>query len=699
MFLATQYYRPPFPQKANWKDDISAMRDAGLSAVQLWAVWGWIESEPGVFNYDDYDKLITLADKKGLDVVLSTIAEIHPFWIHRLAPDAHMIDHRGAKVQSFTRCECIVGLTPGACFDHPRVSELMGGFLGDIASRYAGAKNLIGWDCWNETRWNVSASGFVCHCEHTLASFRKWLSQRHGGLDGLNKAWARRYSSWGDVYPGREPKLLCTESVEFLRFITWRAAMHTKFRYDTIRASDPKTFISAHCGQPAIKSAGFDHEQALCRGVDSDLADQLDGYGSSHFPAWENIDASELGTRMEAVRSACQGKPTWVSELQGAGARHGVGVTKAVPGDVQQRWVFQGMARNAKGVIFWCWSDEKFGSESSGFGISGWDGQAASRIAAMKKTAKFIKANEKLIDDYKVDPPRIGVLFTPDNYLLNYSDSGTDDKMAADSVIAYARLMERIHIPYEIVEARHLDVLDTLDVLVMPWSLIVPKQTRQAIVKFLKRGGRILIEAECDAFDEQAIYRHPDKRPFMKAMGVHDLGRRKLEDNATLTVELGEQHIDLPIANFATPLKVLTGTKVLAVDEHDQPLMVRRKIGQGAAYILGSFAGRAYFNEQNEELEKLIQFICDDASVRLDIDVQADDGMDEITWRLGRSGKTNMLWLINDGDEREVTVTDQAKRFSKVTAVTELLAKRKLPITDKSCNVELPAGGCAVLCW
>ena len=476
--------------------------------------------------------------------------------------------------------------------------------------------------------------------------------------------------------------------------------MHTKFRYDTIRAADPKTFISAHCGQPAIMSAGFDHEQALCRGVDSDLADQLDGYGSSHFPAWGNSDAAKVGMRMEAVRSACQGKPNWISELQGAGARtKGITVTKAVTGDMQQRWVFQGMARQTKGVIFWCWSDELFGSESSGFGISGWDGQAASRIAAMKKTAKFIKTNEKLIDAYKCDQPRVGVLFTPDNYLLNYSDSGDQDKQASDSTVAYAKLMERIHMPYEIVEARHLDVLDKLDVLVMPWSLILPKQTRQAIVKFLKRGGRILVEAECDAFDEQAIYRHPNKRPFAKALGVHDLGRRELEDNATLAIELGQQHIDLPIANFATPLKVPPGTKVLAVDEHDQPLMVRRKIGQGAAYILGSFAGKAYFNERNEQLEILIQHICDDASVKLDIDVQANDGMDDLTWRLGKSGKQNMLWLINDGDERQRTITDQAKRLAKTASFMELLTRRKLPVTDKSCSVELPAGACAVLCW
>ena len=33
------------------------MATAGLNAIQLWVLWGWVEPEPGTFVWDDYDEL------------------------------------------------------------------------------------------------------------------------------------------------------------------------------------------------------------------------------------------------------------------------------------------------------------------------------------------------------------------------------------------------------------------------------------------------------------------------------------------------------------------------------------------------------------------------------------------------------------------------------------------------------------------
>ena len=201
MFLAVQYYRPPFPERPHWQDDLSQIRDAGLHGIQLWCIWGWVEPEPGTFRFDDYDEIISAADGRGLEVVLSTVAEIHPFWIHREVPGCALVDCFDRPVVSCARNEVNVGLSPGGCFDHPIVADRMETFLEQVASRYAGAGNLFGWDCWNETRWNVHAEGITCYCEHTLAAFRAWLRQRYGDLAGLGRAWKRRVCPLGGCAP------------------------------------------------------------------------------------------------------------------------------------------------------------------------------------------------------------------------------------------------------------------------------------------------------------------------------------------------------------------------------------------------------------------------------------------------------------------------------------------------------------------
>jgi beta-galactosidase len=188
MILATQYYRPPFPERRFWKDDLKLMKDSGLNAVQLWCIWGWVESDPGKFNFDDYDELIEEAGRNDLGVVLSCIAEIHPFWIHRIVPDSHLIDHLGHAVPSIGRNEVNVGLTPGGCFDHPEIRKRMGDYLAKLSERYAKLPNLLGWDAWNETRWTVGAQGHTCYCKHSKAgsktSTATWtLSHLHGNAD------------------------------------------------------------------------------------------------------------------------------------------------------------------------------------------------------------------------------------------------------------------------------------------------------------------------------------------------------------------------------------------------------------------------------------------------------------------------------------------------------------------------------------
>ena len=132
MNLGVQYYRAPFPEEKYWEKDIAQIKKSGLNTIQLWVLWGWVEPKPGEFVFDDYDRLMELAEKNNLGVILSTIAAIQPYWIHREVPGSEMIDHMGHKVISTNRGECHFGITPGGCTDNPGVWERMKLFLTEV---------------------------------------------------------------------------------------------------------------------------------------------------------------------------------------------------------------------------------------------------------------------------------------------------------------------------------------------------------------------------------------------------------------------------------------------------------------------------------------------------------------------------------------------------------------------------------------
>jgi len=481
MNIGAQYYRPPFPEERFWKDDFTKMKDAGLDTVQLWVVWAWVESKPGAFVFDDYDRLMELADKAGLQAVLSTCAELHPYWIHTMVPDSEMIDHTGLRVISGNRCENHFGLTPGGCFDHPGVWNRMKSFLETTVSRYAKAPNLAGWDAWNELRWKYHSGNLVCFCPHTLTRFRAWLDEKYTGLDNLNRAWMRRYNSFEEILPGKEPDRTYTEMMAWQHFMTWRSDEHGKARYAVMKALDPVHDITAHAATPSPLFVGNDAapsspEYALERGNDWALAEALDGIGCSSFPKWFKIDDAGFGMRVEFVKSAARGKKVWLSEIQGGRSAIGFTIFDPVDAASQQRWIWNGIACGADKLLFWCWRDEVFGRESAGFGLIGLDGLAAERIAALKKTREVLDKHGELFRHYRpAEKAEVGILFSPQTHYLAWSQEG-NSRRPVNGVAGYARALTRSCIPYVVVEETRLENIKDLKVLFLPRLLVTDER-------------------------------------------------------------------------------------------------------------------------------------------------------------------------------------------------------------------------------
>ncbi|MBS1370344.1 MAG: beta-galactosidase [Lentisphaeria bacterium] len=648
MNLGVQYYRAPFPDSKHWESDLRKMRDSGLNTVQLWVSWGWVEPAPGKFVYDDYDRLVELAAKNGLGVVLSTIAEIQPNWIHRVVPGSEMIGVSGNRIVSCARCEHHFGLTPGGCTDHPEVWARMKHFIRETGRRYAGLGHLRGWDIWNELRWNVHAGELVCFCPDTLRAFRAWLEERFGSLEGLNEAWKRRYCSWEDVMPGRIIDGVYTELMAFQHFLTCRADRHGALRYEAMREVDPVHTITAHGSQPsAMYSGDIDYQlYALDRGNDWSLADRLDGIGCSSFPQWGGIDDAGFGLRIDMVKSAARGKKVWLSELQGGRAAVGFNLYDVVRANQQQRWLWNGLGCGADTILFWCWRDEVFGRESNGFGIDGRDGFAEERLAGTRVTGELWEKHAELFDGYVPDTSEVGVFFSPQSYYLAWAQEGKGERIR-DGLTGYGRAFTKRSIPLVYVEENHLEALDGLKVLFMPRVIVTDPAAEKALAEFVERGGTLVVESECGAFSSAGFYRGPEER-FLTGMGVTEIGRRSL-DGGEGVFRYNGREFRLGVEQWRTPA---------GGDE----FCAERKFGKGRVIHFASYPGNAYLKQWNPEFEELLAAIVRDAGVVLPVEVlsPACGEKDFLYLKSGKSGGRSLLIVFFPSEcaRAEVTLAD-----------------------------------------
>lgn len=613
MNIGVQYYRAPFPEMEYWKEDIKNIRNAGLNTLQLWVLWGWVESVPGKFDFSDYDRLIELADKNDLQVVLSSIAEIQPMWIHREVPGSEMIDRYGKQVISTIRHECNFGLTPGGCTDHPGVKERMKQFLEALGSHYADCPNLHGWDLWNELRWNIQADELVCFCSHTIEEFRSFLKEKYGSLDGLNDAWKRRYIDWQDVMPGKAPDRPYSEMMAWQDFITARANRHGAWRYEIMRKVDPNHTMTAHGAAPSIGYSGDAATYPIDRGNDWELAKSLDGIGCSSFPAWGNIDDAEFGSRIEMVHAAADGKHIWLSELQAGRAGVGFDLSAEVAPAQQQRWLWNGVACGADTILFWCWRDEVFGRESGNFGLYGNDELSPERIEAMRESCAVLDKYRSTFDNYTPDEAQVAVLFSPDSYYLAWAQEGSALKMHK-AIDGYARALVKHSIPSTFIESEHLENLERFKFIIMPRTVALGKECEEKLIEFVNNGGTLLVESECGAFDKAGLYRYPEKR-FLARLGIREAGRRQLTTPVAFTC--GGKDYTLGCDQWLTPFA--EGENVPAevyAKYKDLTLAARYSCGRGNVIALGGYFGNSYLESENPDFEMMMKEFAVQAGVK-----------------------------------------------------------------------------------
>ena len=694
--LGAQYYRPPFPESRYWDEDMRRMADSGLNTVQLWVVWAWVEATADRFDFSDYDALVATAHKHGLEVVLSTIAAIHPYWIHRVVPGSEMVDNMGRTVVSSNRGECHYGLTPGGSISHPGVWNRMADFISATVVQYRGAANLAGWDAWNELRWNVQADGLVDYSPYAIQEYRRWLDARYGGLEGLNDAWNRRYPTWEDVLPGKMPDRPYTEMIAFQHFLTWRSVEHAWKRYDLIKSLDPTRPVTVHGGQPTVLhgSDRYPTATALHRGNDWFFAERTDGIGCSSFPLWggREMDAEGFANRLHFLASAAAGKKIWLSELQGGRSNIGFGVHQSVDPASQQRWIWTGIASGADTILFWCWRDEVFGRESNGFGLAGNDGMAEARLTAMERTGDLIDRHGELLEGFEPSAAEVGIFFSPQSYYIYWAQEGTASR-PLESIKGYARALARRAIPFKIIEEEHLAELDGIKILFMPRAIVLDQETVDGLAQFVEAGGTIVCESETGAFSSAGIYRYPEDRPFARLTRVTEVGRRLLEDD-TITCVVAGREFTVHAADMLTPYATDSGDTTAA----------KVPYGDGSFLFLGSFLGDEYQAcadggcQFHEDFEELVATAASEASVEPAIEV-VDSGDEFVDVRWGNSGDSVVMFVFAPADRESVRLAlrDEALRDRVRHGGTDIITGRSITVDGDVVDIDLGEWRIAVL--
>lgn len=580
-----QYYRAPTPLPDEWEYDLGHMFDwLSVDTIQLRIQWRQNEPREGEYRFDDIDRLFAVAEANGLKVIVKFLLENAPQYVYDKY-GGYRVDASGGIIRSGSHGAYYVGgWLP--CFSHPDVRAAARRFVETIAARYAGRPSLILWNAWNEPRNRPVGE---CYCPHCRAAYARWLREKYGTVDNLNRTFGLAEDSFDTI----QLPAMSQGYWDIFLFKKWKSGRYlydaVKLVADGIRRCDTSRPIMTHTG------CHSGHQMLL-----NDLCDDfevkkaVDFYGTS-FGCEPDMDShgNRLFAQFTADFMRCVDRNFFAHEIY-----PGLGMFSAYdkPEDMTFK-LWSILSAGAKGLVFWQYRAERLGCENDCAGIVGMDGEKRPVTASVKAFGDILHADETLFA--RLAPVRgdAAILFDYDSMLISAIEDGSEtlfDLGQRPDALAYYtkahrgvyRLLRDLDLNVEYVTADALRDGVPYKVLYLSDYELTDESLEETLYEFVYNGGVLIADEGFGLRRRDNLWLRTGRLPYGKLIDAKLRQRRRCDD----TLELGGETVRV------TPYRSWYDTAA-------EPI-VRFRDGGGAAYefsvgkgkvlLLAASAGYAY---------------------------------------------------------------------------------------------------------
>ena len=602
----TQYYRTPTPLPEEWEGDIENMEKFNIDAFQIRMNWRWNERKENEYDFSDVDRLLELAEKNGRKVIMKFLLECAPQYIYEKY-DGTRIGPKGEKLRPGSHGAFYGGWLP--CFTNPKVLERALLFVEKATERYAGNKNIILWNAWNEIRNKPVEE---CFCPECRKAFGKYLENKYGTIEALNAKYGAAEESFEtinlpimphgfwDIYEFKKFK----GSHELHRFLTEV--------YAAIRKYDQKTPIMCHAG---VCSAFQTHIGDVCD--DYEVSKAVDFWGTS-LPFATNMDIHEKRIEMMLLTDFMRSvdKNYFNHEIY-----PGLGMFNHydTPFDMKYK-LYADLAGGAKGMVYWQYRAERVGMEQDCAGIMRVDGSPRPVAYEVQKFGADLHKNMQYLAGAEVENGKAAIVFDFDSMLMGEIEEsskdifrftyGTDEVYYGRSHRGMYKLFKNCDYNVDYVGATHPEQFENYKVLYFPYYSMLDEKIVPYLEKFLKNGGTIIADEGFGLRDMNTWMRVGDFN-CKSIMTARLSERRKMYKNEEYFDFMGKK---VKIYPYKSEINV-ENAKVLGSFENGLPAVQLVESLGGKIYVMGASMGYAYGATGDSAWEEFLTKIMTEAGV------------------------------------------------------------------------------------
>jgi len=623
MIYGADYNPEQWPEEV-WDEDVRLMREAGVNLVSLGIFsWAKLEPQPGEYDFDWLDRIISLLHEYGVMVNLATATASPPPWLATLHPESLPVTQNGVVLHPGARQQ----YCPSSAAYKERAAEL----VRLIADRYKDHPALAMWHVNNEYGCHVAE----CYCDASAAHFREWLRARYGDLDTLNETWgtafwSQRYGEWGEILPPRSAPTFAnpTQQLDFRRFSSDALLELYETEKEILRQATPDIPITTNF-------MGFFKPVDYWKWAPREDLVSDDSYPDPSDPEAHIVAAMSR----DLMRSLGDGAPWVLMEQTTVRVNWRERNVPKRPNEMRL-WSYGAVARGAEGIMFFQWRQSKAGAEKYHSAMVPHVRMEDSRSwrEVSRLGAELGKLDELLGARGEAET---AILLDWESWWALELDSkpSTAVKML-EGIYSFYKPLYEANVPVDF--AHPSSDLSSYRLVIAPSLYLVTDDSVQNIRRFVADGGSLLMSffsGIVDGRDHIRLGGYP--APFRELLGL------RIEDFVPMAAEEGNNLDAQDNGSFACRLWAdlihLEGAESLASYTDDfyagTPAVTRNVFGEGAAYYLGTRPEERY-------TKSLLDRVYEEAGVRPTAEVPP--GVDAVR---RKTEDASFLFLLNHSQE------------------------------------------------
>lgn len=578
LYIGANYHPHDWPRE-RWPIDIAMMKEAGFDTVRLGHLcWDSFEPEDGQYDFSWSDQVMTLCAQAGIGVVLDIPLRPAPVWVHRLCPGCNIGAKSGRTVPAVRRYMEDVS--------DPDYQRYALRFAKTLINRYKDHPALRAFGLCNE-----QGAGYPSYSEASGKRFQRWLENKYGTIDRLNRAWAtqrwsRRLQSFDDaVFPENELERGAPEAwLDMRRFFSDGIADFLIRLSQTVEELAPGIPHSSN-HYSGKEDLGFD----LLR-----YSDQFVDYpGIGHYPGYEMNDKAHYALMIMQERLAEQAHPLWCLEFQSGY----LGMCSGPKGWNYMQAMLCLLYRTQM-VLGWTWRSMLNGEEAFWGGILGHDGYPTANLADFRKTASSFRKLETAGFPYLPQNVPVGIAFSQESQWETQYHTEQFRQRYTDAVMQAHRALYQLNLDYNMVNLR--DMKKNYRVLILPDHVIMSPDMADTVRQYVKSGGTVIMTGYSAVTDETGrVFDSPMPGLLSDVFGLRVAGFLRAGwpdmDGETVpsekTVRMGDSIIRTQLA-YTEQLE-LHGAEMMAAFEDGSCAVSLHAYGQGKAFYIAAEASQA----------------------------------------------------------------------------------------------------------